>query len=87
MVPVVPKTTFTSQQDTIQLEDETARVQLVPKTGCGMSVGSVVNGIVCAVKGKPNSQGKFEVNEVIFPTPRPKPGLDIKMDYEMVNKR
>lgn len=85
MVPVVPKTNYTSDKDTIQLEDETTRVQLVPSASCGITVGGVVNGIICAVKGKPTSNGKFEVIEVIFPSAKPKPGLDIKMNCSMVN--
>jgi len=44
----------------------------------------LVNGIVCAVKGRPNMSGKFEVTDVIFPTPIPRPILDVKMDIEMV---
>lgn len=83
-IPVLPKTKFTSALDTIQLEDETARVQLAPGPNCGLSVGNVVNGIVCAVKGRPNANGKFEVVEVIYPTPRPKPPLDMAVDFEMV---
>ncbi|CAL8109183.1 unnamed protein product [Orchesella dallaii] len=84
MVPVVPKTKFISDQDTIQLEDETTRVQLIPATGSGFTIGSLVNGVICAVKGRPNVTGKFEVTDVLYPTPIPKPVLGEKLDYEMI---
>ncbi|ODN00967.1 DNA polymerase delta small subunit [Orchesella cincta] len=84
MVPVVPKTKFISDQDTIQLEDESTRVQLVSTTGCGFTIGTLVNGVICALKGKPNVSGKFEVTDVLYPTPTPKPVLEQKLDYEMI---
>jgi DNA polymerase delta subunit 2 len=71
MVPVQPKTRYISDKDVILLEDETTRVQLIPTQFCGMTINGLVNGIVCAVRGKPNLSGKFEVHDVIYATPKP----------------
>lgn len=85
MVPVVLKTKYTSDKDTVQLEDETTRVQLVFTEECGLTAGKLVNGIVCSIKGRPTMNGKFEVIDVFFPTPSPpKPLVDNKMDIEIV---
>jgi hypothetical protein len=87
MVPSQPKTNYTSDKDTLILEDETARVHLVPSKGCGMSVNSVVNGVICAVKGKPTILGKFEVDDVLWATPKPCVWpAKRESDVEMVNQ-
>jgi len=71
MVPVQPKSRYISDKDVILLEDETTRVQLVPTLDCEMTIDGLVNGIVCAVRGRPTINGKFEVNDILFATPRP----------------
>ncbi|CAG7821557.1 unnamed protein product [Allacma fusca] len=83
MVPVVPKQKYISDKDYILMEDETTRVRLVALPGCGLVVDEIVNGLVCAVKGKPTIDGKFEVADVIWATPKPAPELKLKLPMEI----
>jgi len=85
MAPTVPRTNFLSDKDFIIFEDETTRVNLIISEGCGIYTNEMVNGVVCALKGKPNLEGQFEVLDVIFATPKISiwPSL-AKMDTEMV---
>lgn len=71
MVPLAVKRHYISDKDTIVLEDESSRVNLVPSKDCGMTIASLVNGVVVAVKGKPTLLGKFDVDSIIWATPRP----------------
>jgi hypothetical protein len=67
------KTNFVSDKDVLLMEDETTRVRLIPSAAIQheFSIDGLVNGIVCAVKGKPNIDGKFEVHDIIWATPKP----------------
>jgi hypothetical protein len=65
------KQNYVSDKDVILLEDETTRVRLIPGAGSGLTINGLVNGLVCAVKGKPTIDGKFEVQAVIWATPKP----------------
>ena len=89
MIPMAPKQKYISDADFILLEDETTRVRLVAKDGCGVKVSEIVNGAVCAVKGKPTKDGKFEILDVIWPTPKPSawPKFSLPVDIEMVSSK
>ena len=59
---------FVSDDDSLVLEDEGARVRL---TGNGIAVDCFVTGVVLAVKGRVVANGEFEVDEICYPAPAP----------------
>ena len=59
---------FVSDDDSLVLEDEGARVKL---TGKGVAVDCFVTGVVLAVKGRVVANGEFEVDEICYPAPAP----------------
>ena len=59
---------FVSDDDSLVLEDEGARVRL---TGKGVAVDCFVTGVVLAVKGRVVANGEFEVDEICYPAPAP----------------
>lgn len=56
---LVGRTKFVGADDSIILEDESARMRL---RGDGMPVGQLVTGVVMAVKGVAAPGGDFQVN-------------------------
>ena len=69
--PSVPKTSYISDKDVLVMEDTVTKVTLGLSKDCGMTVNGVVNGVICAVKGKPTIQGRFDVEDVLWATPPP----------------
>ena len=56
---------FTTDTDTLVLEDESMRVKL--ETGdTGVQAGDLVNGVVAGVLGKEENGGKFRVEDLVF---------------------
>ena len=62
-VPREQSTVYTSENDTLVLEDETMRVKLA---GEFLHPGDLVNGVVLGALGKEIVGGKFEVEDVVF---------------------
>lgn len=85
MVPIKEKKKYISKKDYLILEDESTRVFLTPLENSGLRIDSVVNGVVCAVKGRPTLQGRFNVEDVMWATPKPAIWPIVrKLDVEMV---
>ena len=59
---------FVSDDDSLVLEDEGARVKLV---GPAANVDEFVTGVVLAAKGRVIANGEFEADEICFPAPAP----------------
>ncbi|KAF2363221.1 DNA polymerase alpha/epsilon subunit B [Trinorchestia longiramus] len=59
--PVLAK--YVGEDDLLILEDELQRIQL---TGDKLNIQKLVTGIVCAIKGRVATAGKFEVDEFCF---------------------
>ena len=64
----VKSTKFVSDDDSLVLEDEGARVKLV---GPAANVDEFVTGVVLAAKGRVIANGEFEADEICFPAPAP----------------
>lgn len=64
----VKSTKFVSDDDSLVLEDEGARVKLV---GPAANVDEFVTGVVLAAKGRVVANGEFEADEICFPAPAP----------------
>ena len=63
----LPRSKLVSDDDSLVLEDEGARVRL---TGKGVAVDCSVTGVVLAVKGRVVANGEFEVDEICYPHQR-----------------
>ena len=78
-----PPTVFTSESDTLVLEDETMRVRL---SGEFLHPGDIVNGVVLGALGKEVVGGKFEVEDVVFARvagPKREPGGGCEEDVSL----
>ena len=64
----VKSTKFVSDDDSLVLEDEGARVRLV---GPAAKPPEFVTGVVLAAKGRVIANGEFEADEICFPAPAP----------------
>mmetsp|Transcript_42217 Transcript_42217/g.108722 ORF Transcript_42217/g.108722 Transcript_42217/m.108722 type:complete len:493 (-) Transcript_42217:157-1635(-) len=60
---------YTSEDDTLELEDESGRVELICDDNKKELVASLVSGLVCALKGESTEKGDFIVEDVLFPGP------------------
>jgi len=60
-------TKYTSDNDTLVLEDETMRVKLDTGEGDVLTPDHIVNGVVAGVWGKEAQGGKFSVKKVFYP--------------------
>ncbi|PSN42721.1 DNA polymerase delta subunit 2 [Blattella germanica] len=59
LVPQPPRTHFVDESDELILEDELQRIRLIGK----INVHTVVTGVVCAVLGHEEGDGKFKVDD------------------------
>ncbi|PRP79665.1 DNA-directed DNA polymerase delta 2-like [Planoprotostelium fungivorum] len=64
-IPVPPPQNYTSDKDSLVLEDESGRTTLVG--GDHLGISSLVTGIVVAVRGTSTTGGEFEAKEILFP--------------------
>ncbi|KAJ3161784.1 hypothetical protein HDU86_006555 [Geranomyces michiganensis] len=67
-----PRQKYTSDLDEVVLEDESGRVSL---TGAILKTTTLVTGIIIAVLGCENTDGKFEVIDICYPALKPQPPL------------
>ncbi|XP_055372182.1 DNA polymerase delta subunit 2 [Condylostylus longicornis] len=73
LAPQPPRTYYVSENDKLILEDELQRIRLIGK----VDVHTLVTGVVCAVKGYVECDGKFEVEDMIFYESGPQKSLKI----------
>jgi len=66
-VPVLPvRPSFTSDTDTVILEDETGRIRLNFEN-CSFGADTFLTGTVIAIKGQETPSGDFSVDDICFP--------------------
>ncbi|CAH0388289.1 unnamed protein product [Bemisia tabaci] len=65
LMPLPKRTHFVSDEDKLILEDELQRMPLIGS----LNVHELVTGCVVAVLGKPSTGGKFQVEDVCWPSP------------------
>lgn len=63
LIPQPPRSNYVSNSDQLILEDEIQRIKLV---GSNLDIKKLVTGIVIALLGFENSDGKFEVEDYCF---------------------
>lgn len=62
LIPQPPRSNYVSDKDVLILEDEIQRIRLIGN----LNVSKLVTGIVIALKGYENSDGKFEVEDYCY---------------------
>lgn len=61
-----PHKVYTTETDSLLLEDESMRVKLECDTDTGLQPGDMVNGVVCGIWGREQAGGKFKVVDVVY---------------------
>ncbi|XP_046424565.1 DNA polymerase delta subunit 2 [Neodiprion fabricii] len=72
LAPPTPRINYCSNKDQLFLEDEMLRIKIV---GNHVNIKDMVTGIVCAVIGKENEDGTFDVEDWCFPGCVPRPAI------------
>ncbi|KAJ6623400.1 DNA polymerase subunit delta-2 [Mycena sp. CBHHK59/15] len=80
--PPPPLSKFYSPDDSVMLEDESGRIQLVGKR---VDAARLVTGVIIGVLGIETPNGEFEVADICYAGMAPQPGHDLEQNEEKMD--